>query len=194
MGGAAFFIIIFLFCGVILCVRRSHKKRSLSLNDKMVIELNSDVKMDGNPSYSIITQNEKQDNQYEYVLHNKFSMQDNTKDTIKMDSNPSYGRVQGCNTVAYDATEQEYDVIIQTNASYNSILKETTNMSEDEDQHGYVETNTHRGGYLKVTGSPTKEEESVYDVATNDIDNVKINPNPCYDSVSRGVKLEPTIK
>ena len=40
----------------------------------------------------------------------------------------------------------------------------------------------------------TKEEELVYDVATDDTDNVKINPNPSYDLVSRGVKLERTIK
>ena len=86
---------------------------------------------------------------------NTFSIQDNTKDTIKMDSNPSYGRVQGCYTVADDATELDYDVTIQTNPSYNSILKEqTTKMSEDEDQHGYVETNSYSthgaAGYLKV--------------------------------------------
>ena len=197
MGGAAFFLIIFLLCGV-MWVRRSLKKRSLSLDNKMVIELNSDIKMDDNPSYNIVTQNQgKQDDQYDYVLHNTFSMQDNTKDTIKMDSNPSYGRVQGCYTVADDATEPDYDVTIQTNPSYNSILKETTKMSEDEDQHGYVETNSHSihgEGYLKVIGSTTKEEELVYDVSTDDIDNVKINPNPSYDSVSGGVKLEPTIK
>ena len=64
-------------------------------------------------------------------------------------------------------------------------------MTEDED--GYVETNLHStqaAGYLKVIGSTTKEEESVYDVASDNIDNVKISPNPSYDSVSRGVKLE----
>ena len=145
VGGAAFFLVIFLLCGVMLGVRRSYKIRSLSLDNKMVIELNSDVKMDDNPSYNIVTQNQgKQDDQYDYVLHNTFSIQDNTKDTIKMDSNPSYGRVQGCYIVADDVTEPDYDVTIQTNPSYNSILKEQTiKMSEDEDQHGYVETNSY---------------------------------------------------
>ena len=70
VGGAAFLLIIFLLCGVMLCVRRSYKVRSLSLDNKMVIELNSDVKMDDNPSYNIVTQNQgKQDDQYDYVLH-----------------------------------------------------------------------------------------------------------------------------
>ena len=66
-----------------------------------------------------------------------------------------------------------------------------TKTSEDED--GYVETDLHStqaAGYLKVIGSTAKEEKSVYDVATDDIDNVNIDPNPSYDSVSRGVKLE----
>ena len=57
----------------------------------------------------------------------------------------------------------------------------------DEDQHGYVETNSHSTPRI---GSTTKEEELVYDVTTGDIDNVKINPNPYYDSVPGGVKLE----
>ena len=66
-------------------------------------------------------------------------------------------------------------------------------MSEDEDQHGYVETNSQsaqRAGYLKVIGSTTKEEESVYDNDTDDTGNVKINSNPSYVSVSGGIKLE----
>ena len=172
---------------VILCAKQSHKKRSHSFDNKMVIELNSDVKMSDNPSYSTVTQNRKQEDQYDYVLHHKFSLLDNTKDAIKMDSNPSFGRVQSCNTVGYDATDPDYDVTIQTNPSYNAILKETT---KDEDQHGYVETNSNSiqaAGYLQ---SMTKEDESVYDVATDDIDNVNIDPNPSYDSVSRGIKLE----
>ena len=102
-----------------------------------------------------------------------------------MNSNPSYGRVQGCNT--YEVTEPEYDVAIQPNpsyssiskeatkmsegedqdGSYSSISKEATKMSEGEDQDGYVKTNsqsTQRASYLKVIGSTTKEEESVYDI------------------------------
>ena len=190
VGGAAVFFIIIL-CVVILCIRRSHKKRSHEFDNKMMIEMNSDVKMNTNPSYSIMKQNREQEDQYDYVLHNKVSLKDNVQDTIKMDTNPSYGRVQGCN--AYDVTEPEYDAAIQPNPSYSSISKETTKMSEDEDEDGYVDTNsqsTQRAGYLKVTGSTTKEEESVYDNDTDDACNVKINLNPSYDSLSGGVKLQ----
>ena len=147
--------------------------------------------MNTNPSYSVTKQSRKQEDQYDSVLHSKISFKDDVQDTIKMDSNPSYGRVQGCN--AYNVTEAEYNTAIQPNPSYVSISKETPKMSEDDDQDGYVETNslsTQRAGYLKVIRSTTKEEESVYDNDTIDIDNVKANPNPSYDSVSGDVKLE----
>ena len=104
-----------------------------------------------------------------------------------MDSNPSYGRVHSHDTVVYGTTEPGYDVTIQPNPCYSSTSKKTTKMSEDEDQHGYVETNSHS---TQKIGFTTKEEELVYDVATDDTDNVKINPNPSYDSVPGGVKLE----
>ena len=185
MGGAAVFFIIVL-CVVILYVRQSYKKRSHELDDRVMIEIDSDIKMKTNPSYSITEQSRKQD-QYDYVLHNKISLKNDVQDTVKMDSNLSYRRVQ-----AHDVTEPEYDAAIQPNPSYNSILKEITKMSEDED--GYVETNsqsTQRAGYLKVIGSITKEEESaVYDNDTDETGNVKIDPNPSYNSVSGGVKLE----
>ena len=154
-------------------------------------EMDSDIKMNTNPSYGITKQSSEHEDQYDYVLHGKVALCDDPKGIIKMDSNPSYGRVQDYN--AYDVTEPEYDAAMQPNPSYSSISKETTKMSEDEDEDGYVETNpqsTQRAGYLKVIGSTTKEEESVYDNDTDDTGNVKINLNPSYDSVSGGVKLE----
>ena len=141
----------------------------------MVIELNPDVKMSDNPSYSIITQNKKQEDQYDYVAHNKFSLQDNTQDTIKMDSNPSYG-VQGCSTST--GPVYDHDVNLQTNPSYNS-LKVSTQIPEGEDENGYVETNPQsmRGaGYLNVITSTAKERELDYDVVTDDM--INYNPNP----------------
>ena len=157
----------------------------------MDIELNSNIKMSTNPSYSITKQNREKEDQYDYVLHNKLSFQNDVQDTIKMASkNPSYGKVQGCN--AYDVTEPEYDAAIQSNPSYSSISKDTTKMCEDDDQDGYVESNlqcTQRSGYLKINGSINKEE-SIYDNDTGDTGNVEINPNPSYDLVSGGVNLE----
>ena len=123
---------------------------------------------------------------YDYALHGNVSGPQAT--TIKMDSNPSYGRVQGCN--ACDLTEPEYDAAIQSNPSYSFNSKETTKMSEDQ---GYVETDlqsTQRADYLEITGSTNNKEESVYDNDTDNTGNVHLNPNPSYNSVSGGVKLE----
>ena len=187
MGGAAVFFII-LLCVVILYVRQSHKKRSHELDNLMMTEINSDVKMNTNPSYNTPEQSRTQEDQYDYVLHDKIFSKGDVQDTVKMDSNPSYRRVQ-----VHNLTELECDVVIQPNPSYSSISKKTTIMSVDEDQDGYVETNSQsmqRADYLKVIGSTNKEEESVYDNDTDDTGNFKINPNPSHDLASGGVKLQ----
>ena len=98
VGGAAFISFIVLLCVVVLFIRYSHKKKSHMLDITMATELSSDVKMDRNPSYSITKQTTKQDYQYDYVLHNK-TCQGDSEDTTKMESNPSYWRIQGINTV-----------------------------------------------------------------------------------------------
>ena len=90
-----------------------------------------------------------QEDQYDYVLHDKQQLQgDNAKDTIKMNTNPSYASVQNGNV--YVVTEPDYDSTIELKHS------KATKMSEDEDEDGYVETNSQsiqRAGYLKIIGS-----------------------------------------
>ena len=156
-------------------------------------EMSSDIMMNTNPSYSIAKQSTKQEDQYDYVLHDNVALQDDWQGTFKMDSNPSYGRVQICNAI--DETEPEHDAAIKPNPSYSCFSKETIKMSEDQDQDqdGYVDTNsqsTQIADYLKLIGSTTKEEESIYDNRNDDADKVETNSNPSYDSVSAGVKLE----
>ena len=156
-----------------------------------MIEMSSDIMMNTNPSYSIAKQSRRQEDQYDYVLHDNVALQDDPQGTIKMDSNPSYGRVQICN--ACNETEPEHHAAIQPNPSYSCFSKETIKMSQHLDQDGYIETNsqsTQIAGYYKLIGSTTKEEELVYDNRNDDADKVETNPNPSYDSVSGGVKLE----
>ena len=103
------------------CVKQSHKKKAHTVfnNNNMIIEMKSDIKLSTNPSYDITRQNKNQHNEPNYVLYNK-----NTVETIKMDSNPSYGTVQSGNI--YDANQPAYDAAIQPNPSYSSIPKKTT--------------------------------------------------------------------
>ena len=156
-----------------------------------MVEMSSDIMMNTNPSYNIAKQSRKQEDQYDYVLHGSIALQDDPQGTIRMDSNPSYGRVQSCN--ACDETEPEHNAAIQPKPSYSCFSKETTKMSNYQDQDGYVETNsqsTQIVGNLKLIESTTKEQESIYDNRNDDVDKVETNPNPSYDSVSGGVKLE----
>ena len=138
----------------------------------MVTEMNSDIKMNANPSYSITKQNSrKQEDEYEY---DNISCQNNPQDTINMESNPSYERVQDHNV--YDA---EYDIAIQSNPSYSSTSKEAAMIYELENEDGYVETNllsTQKADYLKLSVSTTKK------AATDYMDDVKINSNPSHNS------------
>ena len=159
-------------------------------------ELNSDVKMNNNPCYSITKQNGRQEDEYDYqyASHNIFSLQYDEQNTIKMDFNPSYERDHGCDAVNYNTTTPAgLDVAFHQNPSYSSIATENVKVSEDEDEDGYVETNsqsTQRANYCRIIGSTTNEEESAYDNDTDDSGKVEINPNPFYVSVSGGVKLK----
>ena len=141
--------------------------------------------MDANPSYSITKQiqNKKQEDQYDYVLYKKIFSQDNTQETIKMDSNPSYESIQSSNTAVYDTTKPAVnDVTIQPNPSYSSVCKEAATIY---DKDGYVEANpqsAQREDSHKVTGSAIKEEEPVYD-DIDDTGGVKLEENPSYNNI-----------
>ena len=179
IGGAVVFSIILLFCVLILCIRLSRK--------------GSGVNVTNLPS-NITEQNKKQQNQCDDDLQNKFFHLNNLQDTIKMDSNPSYGQVQCSDTVTDDATEQPHYnnyATIQTNSSYNFI---SDSVPKDKDQNGYIETNSFNAlemDYLEVIAKVnTKEEQSLCKPATNGTNNVEIDPNPSYDLISGGVILE----
>ena len=84
-------------------------------------------------------------------------------------------------------------MMLPFNQIHPTVSFQKIKICEDEDQNGYVKTNSQskqRAGYLNVMESTTKEEESVYDNDTDYTGNVEINPNPCYDSVSGGVTME----
>ena len=189
MGGATLLIIISSLFVVIVCIRRfCDKKSSHSFDNRTEIELHSNIKMNTNPSYSVTEPNTNQDDQYEYVSYNGFSLQDDKQNTMKMDYNPSYRRVHGCNAVNYNAAKTGFDGAIQPNPSYRSISKESAKAFEGGAQNCYVEMNQ-RAGYHKVIGSTTKEK-SIYDNDTDNTDYVKVNCNPSHDSDSKGIKLE----
>ena len=117
----------------------------------MATELKSDVIKDSNPSYNnteLSTQNRNlHKHQHDDITHE----QDNdTQGSVRMEHNPSYRRIQGCNTgVAHDTNT----AIKYPNLSRNSNLKSSTRTSENEyyEYHSYDDT---RGmGYLRIMAS-----------------------------------------
>ena len=181
-------VIIFVLCIVVCSMRWSHSKRK-------VTKSGSDINMTADPSYDINKENIKQEYQsYDNVIPDKFvHLQDNKQDTIKLDTNPSYGRIRECETSFYDsvnAARPEHDVAIELNPSYSSNLTKTS-----DDHDGYVKSDqdyshSAKGAdivYLEQVGPNTKEESPA---VAADIVNVTIDPNPTCESMSGGVKLE----
>ena len=164
-----------------LCIRKSRKKKTYLIRNKEIAELGSDINMTSNPSYDII---KKQEHQYNNPTHTEVPQCSFKQDTIKLDTNPSYGEIQECETLFYDYVNPPLrDVIIQPNPSYSSNSRKIS-----EDQNGYVKTDEYRSqsaeetDHLKLIG-PEKGDG-------NGVDNVKINPNPSYESVSKGIIME----
>ena len=95
------------------------------------------------------------------------------------DANSSHRRVEG----AHDANEPENDIAMQDNLSYIGT-------PEDESKHIHTESSLHttQGAVdsARIVGFATTEEKGVSD----DMDDVKVNPNPAYDTLSGAVKLE----
>ena len=188
IGGAVsvtvLLIIIFVLCIVVCSVRQwLHSKRKITKSG-------SDINMTSNPSYDIKKGNKKQEYQtYDYVTPDELvHFPNNKQDTVKLDTNLSYGRIQEHETSFYDSvTRPEHDVAIQLNPSYtNNLTKTSDNVSDeyvksDQDySHSARETEV---AYLELIGA-----EGLAVAA--DSANVTINPNPSYESISGGVKLE----
>ena len=170
VGGATLLIIIISLCVVILLVKQSHKLK-IHANNRMVTETSSDINMTTSPSYSVTKQEQKQEHKYDYILPN--SIFNNQQDT---GANSLLRRVEG----AHDATESEYDIAIQDNPPYSSVLKDIK-APEDESKHIHIERSSHStqgaADSARIIGFATIEEKGVSDY----MEDIKIDPNPsCY--------------
>ena len=190
VGRVMLLLIILVLCIVIYSINLSRrKKKSYKFSSKKLSELSSDITMTTRPSH------EKEEAQYDYIKHDKIFQclsQGDKEDTIKLDINPSYEGFQESETTFYggnNTTQPECNVTIQMNPSYEFNSRDIS-----EDQDGYVKTDQYHShsrevaNYLEIILPTTNGESSV--VCTGDIDNLDTNPNPSYDSVSDGVKLE----
>ena len=162
MGGVILLLMItVVLCIVIPCVRRHHRKgtfpnkvfyNTAKLNDNVAIENNpaydvtkantvdssyslikpedSDVPITANPSYAVLNTSK---DEYNYVQPNQYS---GLEDSIKMDTNPSYGVTTGDIATAFSAHSADtkattkqydydyvcYDRLLHHNMAVNTIL------------------------------------------------------------------------
>ena len=102
IGGSVGGVIVLLLmitvvlCTVIVCVRRSHEKGRFTLNNKVfynTTKLNANVTIEYNPSYDVPTKpySKTSEYDYDYVQPNELVQHSDLEDTIKMETNPSYG-------------------------------------------------------------------------------------------------------
>ena len=134
-------MIIVVLCIVILCMRRSHRKRDDKVtystgklstdvtvdcsqscdvfNSNIVDHLystiepgDSDVPITTNPSYNVHTKpySKTSEDEYNYVQPNEHMQHSDFDDTIKMDTNPSYGvSIEGDRGTTFSVTATNSD-------------------------------------------------------------------------------------
>ena len=195
-------MITVVLCIVILCVRRRHRKgtfpvdnNTAKLNENVAIESNpaydvtkantvdssystiklgdSDVPITANPSYAIPTKpySKTSEDEYNYVQLNQHSGLD---DTIKMDTNPSYGVTTGDRATAFSAhsadtkatsKQYDYDCVCDDHLLHHNTAANTTGDVKKDipvsvDQSNYME-NVH---LLCIAGSDQPSNEGEYGV------------------------------
>ena len=168
-------------------MRWSHKKKTYLFSNK---EIASDITMTSNPSYTTNKQTEKQEYQYDCVTCSEDFRSLSQEDTIKLDANPSYGKVEENETLFYDyanAPLPRCDIVMQLNPSYSKSSEPARNLPEDQD--GYVKTNQCYSRDIEGTDylELIDQEEKLLYGSTDGNNKVKINSN---ESVSGGIKLE----
>ena len=183
VGVALLLLTIFVLCIVICSISWSRKKKSYKFSSKELGELDSHIMMTTNPCHDINNQIRKEETQYDYIECDKsfqcVATQDDKKDNIKWDINPSYGKVQESETTLYDCdstctTQPGHNVTIQICPSRSS-----NSIQISEDQDGYVKIDQYYShsrevaNYLEIIVPNTKDESSA--VCASDIDNLNTN-------------------
>ena len=148
--------------------------------------------MCSNPSYDANKQNIIQEySTYDYAVPNESTqLQNDNQNVIKLDINPSYGGTQEHenNSNNFKLDEPELDASIELNPTCSRRLMKTY-----EDHDVYVEIDQDHSqsaegtGYLELIGPTTQEMSPAVAV---DAANVMINPNPSYELLTGGVRLQ----
>ena len=156
-------MITVVLCIVILCMRRSYRKKQFSMDDKVYYDftnLNTNVKLDHNPSY-VATTPDHDTVAYSTVKPRDFSVSitSNPSYYIPFTSNPSY------NVPTKPYSEDEYNYVQPNEFDQHSDLDGSIEMDTNP-SYGVGEDRT----TVFSTTSDTKAGRSLYDATTEEYD------------------------
>ena len=155
-------MITVVLCIVILCMRRCHQKADNNVSYNTT-ELNTDVTIHPNPSYDVAKVNTVptkpySEDEYNYVQPNEFNQRSGLEDTIKMDTNPSYGVTTGGDRATAFSThsdtkattkQYDYDYVCDDRLLHHITAANTTSddvkkdIPASVDQSHYMEVSIH---------------------------------------------------
>ena len=189
MGGVILLLMItVVLCIVILCMRRSYRKKQFSMDEKVCYDftdLNTDVKLDHNPSYVVATPD---------TVH--YSTQDSSVSII---NNPSYYTPFTSNTSynvpAKPYSEDEYNYVqpnefnqyseldgTDTNPSYEVGEDRTTVFSITKADHSSHDTTNGEYDYAYAQDDRLMHHST----AANTTGDTKITESPYLTLLSNG--------
>ena len=185
VGGTALSVIICVFCIVLFLMRQLCNNQ---YSNKQVTKLDSDIEMASNPAYDVTKQSIKE----EFYCDYEYSFQDYTQDTIKLDTNPSYGVVPEYNRLGNNSDNAVQSQCSDANQPYPSYRGNSKSSREIYDnQDGCINTDlngTKGSDYVEILGPTTQEENpTISDVAATNVVSVT---NPSYNFMSGGIILE----
>ena len=188
MGGVILLLVIItvVLCIVMLCIKRYHKNKASSVDDQVsysTTKLNTDVPIEHNPSYDVIKADNRtiklyynipikpyskaSEDECNYAQPNQHS---DLMETVKMDSNPSYGVSTG--------DLGEYGVVNQPKS--DTFGEPTRKLSEDTYVPVYGVVNQPKSDYLYSSSQPGRKiSETKYGVV-----NQPMSDDPIIDETT----------
>ena len=167
-------MITVVLCIVILCMRNTENNPSCDITkantvDSLFITGGLDVPITANPSYAVLTKSyvKTSEDEYNYAQPNEFNEHSGLKDTIKMDTNPSYGVTTGENRAtafstnsdtkahhsSHDATTKQYDYAF---AHDDHLLHQNIAASTTGDANIHAAIDQSRNTYLSLIPNSAK--------------------------------------
>ena len=181
-------IVSLVVCSILLCIvimymyirYCNNKKRMHAVDEDVAAKSNLDVTMNTNPSYNITEQN--QEHQYDYVFHKEYSLQENTQDVVKMESDPAYGGIQDRNPTLNNLPEFQYndDAAIHKECSLQENTQDVVKMESNPAYGGTQDLNPVLNNLPEFRYNDDAAIHKEYSLQENTQDVIKMESDPAY--------------